>query len=86
MAAVTIYTRAGCPYCTRALGLLARKGAAVTEIDAGADAQARAEMLAKSNGQRTYPQIFIGARHIGGCDDLHALDAKGGLDPLLALP
>jgi glutaredoxin 3 len=83
MRAVTIYTRALCPYCTRAVALLKKKGAEVTEIDATFDSAKRAEMVARSNGGRTYPQIFIGDTHVGGCDDLYALDAKGGLDPLL---
>ena len=84
MAAVTIYTKPFCPYCVRALGLLERKGAEVTEIEAAFDPARREEMLKRSGGAATYPQIFIGDRHIGGCDDLHALDAAGGLDPLLA--
>jgi len=83
MRPVTVYTRALCPYCTRALSLLKRKGASVTEIDATFDSAKRAEMIARSNGGRTYPQIFIGDTHVGGCDDLHALDARGGLDQLL---
>ena len=81
---VTIYTKPFCPYCDRALAVLKRKGAAVTEISAAFDAAKRSEMLAKSNGMRTYPQIFIGETHVGGCDELMALDARGGLDPLLA--
>ena len=79
---VTIYTRAFCPYCTRALTLLRRKGAAVKEVDVTFDTDKRHEMFARS-GRRTYPQIFVGEAHVGGCDDLHALDASGGLDPLL---
>ena len=84
MAAVTIYTKPLCPYCVRALGLLERKGAEVTEIEAAFDANLRAEMLKKSGGAATYPQIFIGDRHVGGCDDLHDLEAKGRHDTLLA--
>jgi glutaredoxin 3 len=68
----------------RALGLLERKGAEVTEIEAAFDADLRAEMLKKSGGAATYPQIFIGDRHVGGCDDLHDLEAQGRLDTLLA--
>ena len=68
----------------RALGLLERKGAEVIEIEAAFDANLRAEMLQKSGGAATYPQIFIGDRHVGGCDDLHDLEAKGRLDTLLA--
>lgn len=83
MPQVTIYTRPDCPYCDRARALLKRKGADVAEIEAGYDPEKRAEMIARSNGGRTFPQIFIGDVHVGGCDDLHALDARGGLDPLL---
>jgi glutaredoxin 3 len=83
MAAVTIYTTMFCPYCDRALALLERKGASVTEIQAGGDAALRAEMMQRS-GRRTFPQIFIGDVHVGGCDDLHALEAAGKLGPLLA--
>lgn len=83
MAPVTVYTRAFCPYCTRAISLLARKGVQVKEIDATADPDKRQEMIARS-GRWTFPQIFIGEVHVGGCDDLHALDQRGGLDPLLS--
>jgi glutaredoxin 3 len=83
MAKVRIYTTPICPYCARAKALLAKKGVAFEEVDVYMDAAARKEMLEKSSGKRTVPQIFIGERHIGGCDDLHALDAEGGLDPLL---
>ncbi|MFN5012128.1 MAG: glutaredoxin 3 [Gammaproteobacteria bacterium] len=83
MATVTLYVTGWCPYCARARQLLARKGAAVEEIDIDAQPEQRAVMMERS-GRRTVPQIFIGERHIGGCDDLHALDAAGGLDPLLA--
>ncbi len=82
MPAITLYTTGWCPYCARAKALLDRKGAIYTEIDIEADAAKRAEMMERS-GRRTVPQIFIGDRHIGGCDDLHALDAAGDLDPLL---
>jgi glutaredoxin 3 len=82
MRPVTVYTRAFCPYCTRALSLLKRKGVAVTEIDATFDAGKKDEMIQRS-GRRTFPQIFVGDTHVGGCDDLHALDDRGGLDPLL---
>jgi glutaredoxin 3 len=84
MPPVTVYTKPFCPYCTRALGLLKQKGAEVTEIEAGFDPAARREMLARSNGGSTYPQIFIGERHIGGCDDMMALERAGELDKLLA--
>lgn len=84
MAKVTIYTRAFCPYCSRALQLLSGKGVDFTEIDAGMDAQKRAEMISKSGGGRTYPQIFVGDIHIGGFDDMNALEKRGELDKLLA--
>jgi glutaredoxin 3 len=82
MQPVIVYTTPFCPYCDRALALLAKKGAAVTEIAAGMDPAKKAEMVARS-GRRTFPQIFVGDTHVGGCDDLHALEARGGLDPLL---
>lgn len=82
MAKVRIYTTPICPYCARAKALLTRKGVDFEEVDVYMDAAARKEMMEKS-GRRTVPQIFIGDRHIGGCDDLHALDDEGGLDPLL---
>ena len=82
LATVTVYTKDFCPYCDRALALLARKQAKVVEIKAGHNAELRDEMIARS-GRRTYPQIFVGDTHVGGCDDLHALEARGGLDPLL---
>jgi glutaredoxin 3 len=80
---VTIYTRAFCPYCTRALHLLQAKGVDFTEIDAGMDVEKRREMIQRS-GRTTYPQIFVGERHIGGCDDMMALERAGQLDPLLS--
>jgi glutaredoxin 3 len=83
MRPVTIYTKAFCPYCSRALSVLRQKGAEVTEIEAGFDAAARKQMLARSNGGTTYPQIFVGERHIGGCDDMLALERAGKLDELL---
>jgi glutaredoxin 3 len=82
MRPVTVYMRAFCPYCSRALSLLRRKGALVTEIDA-ARPEKRQEMIQRS-GRWTFPQIFVGDTHVGGCDDLHALEQRGGLDPLLA--
>ncbi len=84
MAHIEIYTTATCPYCIRAKSLLARKGATFTEIPVDGDPAARAAMTERAGGARTVPQIFIDGRHIGGSDDLHALNAKGGLDPLLA--
>ena len=83
MSAVTIYTKIGCPYCERALALLKTKGANVTNIEAASKPEVRAKMNELS-GRNSFPQVFIGGQHIGGCDDLIALDAKGGLDRLLA--
>jgi glutaredoxin 3 len=83
MADVEIYTRDFCGYCATAKALLGRKGVAYTEIDAGSDLEKRLEMLNRSNGAQTYPQIFIDGQHIGGADDLQALDDAGELDPLL---
>ncbi len=83
MPRITIYTTPICPYCARAKALLKNKGAAFEEVDVFMDSDLRTEMEKKS-GRRTVPQIFIGDTHIGGCDDLYALEAKGGLDPLLA--
>lgn len=82
MAHVTIYTRPFCGYCARALKLLTEKGADFEEIEAGMDPIKRKEMIERSGGS-TFPQIFIGDRHIGGCDELMTLDRKGELDPLL---
>jgi glutaredoxin 3 len=79
---VVIYTTGWCPYCTRARELLDSKGVAFEEIDVDARPEARTEMMARS-GRRTVPQIFIGETHVGGCDDLHELDASGRLDTLL---
>ena len=83
MTKIDIYTKPYCPYCERAKALLARKGAAFNEIVASDDAALKAEMQ-KRSGRYTYPQIFIDELHVGGCDDLVALDQRGGLDPLLA--
>jgi glutaredoxin 3 len=82
MAHVTIYTRAFCGYCARAVNVLEEKGADFTEIDAGMDPGKRQEMMQRS-GRSTFPQIFVGEQHIGGCDDMLALDRAGKLDPLL---
>jgi glutaredoxin 3 len=84
MAKVEIYTKFLCPYCSRALALLGSKGVTVDEIDITMNATRRAEMIARANGGMTVPQIFIDGQHIGGSDDLAALDSQGGLDPLLA--
>lgn len=83
MQEVTIYTKPMCPYCFRAIALLNQKGATINEVSAAYDDAKRKEMLARSNGKVTYPQIFIGETHVGGCDDLVALDRAGKLDPLL---
>ena len=82
MAKVQVYATGWCPYCSRARQLLHSKGVEIEEIDVDARPGARAEMIARS-GRRTVPQIFINQTHIGGCDDLIALDDSGGLDPLL---
>ncbi|MDR4307306.1 glutaredoxin 3 [Chelatococcus sambhunathii] len=84
MPSITIYTRSDCPYCHMAKDLLRRKGVAFDEIDVGREPERRAEMIERAGGRMTVPQIFIDGRHVGGCDDLHALDRAGGLDPLLA--
>ena len=84
MKQITIYTTDACPYCMMAKNLLNKKGVKFDEIDVSYDQTERQRMSARSGGRRTVPQIFVGATHVGGCDDLHALDAKGGLDPLLA--
>ncbi len=84
MAEVVLYSKSGCPHCAMVKGLLARKGAAYREIDVEADAAREAEMIGRSGGRRTVPQIFIDGVHVGGSDDLHALDAQGKLDPLLS--
>ena len=81
---VTIYTRQFCGYCARAKQLLTEKGVAFDEKDATYEPELRKEMLAKANGGTTFPQIFIGTTHVGGCDDLFALDRAGKLDPMLA--
>ncbi len=83
MSAITIYTKSWCPYCTAAKDLLKERGASFEEIDIEAVAGARQEMIQKANGRTSVPQIFIGGRHVGGCDDLYALDDRGGLAPLL---
>jgi glutaredoxin 3 len=84
MAAVDIYTIRYCPYCEDAKELLSRKGVGFHEIDASANRDIRKQMIERTGGRSTYPQIFIGATHVGGCDDLYALDEAGKLDPLIA--
>jgi glutaredoxin 3 len=83
MPAITIYTRGWCPYCSAAKELLTKKGAAFDEISIDGAAEQR-DIMVKRTGKTSVPQIFIGDKHVGGCDDLHALDAAGKLDPLLA--
>ena len=82
-AQVEIFTKFACPFCYRAKALFDAKGVSDTERDASGGS-AREDMLARSNGRTTVPQIFIDGRHVGGCDDLMALDASGKLDPMLA--
>jgi glutaredoxin 3 len=84
MAAVDIYTIRYCPYCQDAKDLLSQKGVSFHEIDASGNRDIRREMIERAGGRSTYPQIFIGATHVGGCNDLYALDEAGELDPLLA--
>jgi glutaredoxin 3 len=84
MPEITIYTTRSCPYCHAAKTLLDRKQAAFKEIDVSSDPVTRAEMTRKAGGRYTVPQIWIGATHVGGCDDLYALDSAGQLDVLLA--
>lgn len=84
MAKITVYSKSTCPYCAAAKALLKAKGASFEEIDILQHPEERATMIQRAGGRTTVPQIFIDGTHVGGCDDLHALDAKGGLDPLLA--
>jgi glutaredoxin 3 len=79
---VVIYVTGWCPYCQRARGLLSKKGIQFREVDVDDDPQLREEMIARS-GRRTVPQVFIGEKHVGGCDDLFALDGAGELDRLI---
>jgi glutaredoxin 3 len=84
MPPIVLYTTPACSYCAAAKALLKRKGAPFTEISVAGKPDLRAEMVKRSNGGMTVPQIFIGAEHVGGCDDLYALDDAGKLDGLLA--
>jgi glutaredoxin 3 len=81
---ITIYTTPICPYCARAKSLLKRKNASFTEINVSGDSAAREAMRSRSGGRTSVPQIFIGSTHVGGCDDIHALDSQGKLDAILA--
>jgi glutaredoxin 3 len=84
MPKIEIYSSPFCGYCHAAKRLLTAKGAAFTEINVILEPSRKAEMVQRANGGRTVPQIFIDGTHVGGCDDLYALDGRGGLDPLLA--
>ncbi len=84
MPEVVLYTKPGCPFCIAAMALLERKGVDFTQIVASHDPAKKQEMIQRSGGRMTFPQIFIDERHVGGCDDLQALDRKGELDALLA--
>ena len=83
-AAIEIYTRPGCGYCGAAKSLLTRKKAAFTEFDVAIDPAFRQQMFDRAGAGSTFPQIFIGETHVGGCDELYALDREGKLDSLLA--
>jgi glutaredoxin 3 len=83
-AAIEIYTRPGCGYCSAAKSLLTRKKAEFTEFNVAADPTLRQQMWDRAGAGSTFPQIFIGATHIGGCDELYALDREGKLDSMLA--
>ena len=85
MAKIEVFTKFFCPYCTRAKALLDRKGVEYQEIDLTTDRAGFDAMVARTGGARTVPQIFIDGQHVGGSDDLAALDARGGLDPMLGL-
>ncbi len=85
MAEVDIYTTMWCPYCSRAKSLLERKGVAYREISLDEEPGRRGEMVERAHGGRTVPQIFINGEHIGGCDDMHALDRAGKLDAKLGI-
>lgn len=85
MANITVYTTKYCPYCHMAKELLRKKGAAFEEIDVGGQRELRAQMSQRAGGRSTVPQIWIGETHVGGCDDLYALERQGKLDTLLAV-
>lgn len=80
---IEVYTQPWCPYCARVIGILTDKGVTFREIDAPHGTQERQDSIRRSGGRTTVPQVFIDGRHIGGCDDLVALDRAGKLDPLL---
>ena len=83
MPTIEIYTQPGCPYCARALKLLSAKGVEFREIDAPHGTPERTQSISRAGGRTSVPQIFVGARHIGGCDDMMALEQRGELDRLL---
>ncbi len=83
MQTVEVYTQPLCGFCTAAIRLLKQKGATIVEHDTARQPGKRAEMMQRANGRRTTPQIFVGSTHVGGCDDLFALESSGKLDPLL---
>ena len=84
MPPVVVYTTPFCSYCVSAKALLRRKGVAFTEVNVAGTPERRAEMVNRAHGRATVPQIFVGATHVGGCDELYELDETGNLDPLLA--
>ena len=84
MPPVVVYTTPFCSYCVSAKALLRRKGVAFTEVNVAGAPDRRTEMVARAHGHTTVPQIFVGATHVGGCDELYELDETGNLDPLLA--
>ena len=84
MSPIVIYTKSYCPYCHAAIDLLNKKGLPFEQIEITGNKDLGAEMARRANGRTSVPQIFFGDRHIGGCDDLYALDEKGGLDKLKA--
>jgi glutaredoxin 3 len=86
MPTIEIYTTPYCPFCIDAKALLKQKNVAFTEIDVSRDRELRKAMVKRAHGRTTVPQIFIGKTHVGGCDDLYALDGEGKLDPLLNGP
>jgi glutaredoxin 3 len=83
MPKVLMYCTAACPFCQAAERLLTQKGVAIEKVRVDQQPERRAEMVQRSGGRRTVPQIWIGEQHVGGCDDLYALERKGGLDPML---
>jgi glutaredoxin 3 len=84
MPPIVVYTTPFCSYCVSAKALLRRKGVAFTEVNVAGAPERRAEMVNRAHGRATVPQIFVGATHVGGCDELYELDQTGNLDPLLA--